>query len=262
MTTGFSKLSSLRPVLCQTADGVVTGIWPHPNLFDNIPLLREVLVLIIYDWNRDTEPYQRAIDQVPAEDVYHRLRAMVELRAAFAKCLFSYALFFEALCKAYGEFYSDLGNLNSQQGFRVKHAKSPHREPYLDKIKIIRNMGIAHPLDPKRDANKLTAEAASFWHPTFANPIGERPQVADLIFGGFRLNRHDAIGDVIEQSSDIEVRIPEMHTRCMAYLDEYDQTCADYLNAIIERLPLIVDNMTYKCSSASTTRHPPLATNH
>lgn len=255
MTTGFSKLSSLRPILCQTADGVVTGIWPHPNLFDNIPILREVLVLIIDDWNRDTEPNQRAIDQAPIEDVYHRLRVMVELRARFAKCLFSYALFFEALCKTYGEFYSDLNHLNRQQGLRLKHAKRPQQGPDLDRIKIIRNVGIAHPLDPDQGVDELTAEAASFWHPTLANPIGERPQVADLIFGGFRLNRHDAKGEVIEQSSDIEVRIPEMHTRCMAYLDEYDQTCADYLNAIIERLPLTVDNMVYKYSSASATRH-------
>lgn len=241
-----------RTVVCQ--DDLVTGAHcrtPSPVYFANIPLLWQMLELTVGDWQRELRPYQECVDAAPESAVLaEAMRGFAELQPYFLKTLFSYAVFVVSLEGAYKRFYSDLNGLNKVPSLRVSHGTPPQRTPFLNKVRLIRNVAIAHIGSHKVSA--ATSIAASSWQPmSLVTPIGSRPNLDRLTFGGMRTVITTDNGAKI-QSQDLEVEgVSELDRQCREYLTKYDQMCVEYLDAIHRRLPVDVGSVRYSSCRSS-----------
>ena len=228
-----SRLKDLSPIY-------VRDRWlPTPELFTNIPMLHQILEEVVGDWLRAVEPYQSQVDDADSESMqlYAVLSLFAELPPVFLKCLFSYAFLFVATEGAYEVLYRGLNKANDLSGLRLRHRKPPKRTPFVCKMRMIRNIAIAHFPSDKPDA--ITAGAAMSWQTMgLSHKQGERPNVEKLTFGLGRSSITDASGRTME-SQDLEV--PGVKTahydHCLPYLEEYDEICCEYLQALQAELP-------------------------
>lgn len=147
-----SGLEDLSPVTVGGKD------LPTPQLFYNLPMLHLILEEIVADWLRALEPYQRHVDDADDESkkVFASASGFMELRPQFLKCLFSYVFLFGAADQAYTHFYRELNQANNVSGLRLPHDKPPKATPFIEKIRRIRNIAIAHfPADPSGQVSAL-----------------------------------------------------------------------------------------------------------
>jgi hypothetical protein len=224
---------------------------PKPALYSNIPMLWDILKSIEIDWKREAEPFQVCIDKSTSknEQLFSVGKAFIGLQPHYLKCLFSYVMFFVSLENTYDLFYRELNTLNRKPVFNVKHNnKKPKRNNYIKKVRLIRNISIAHIGSSK--INRIDSKAGMTWQPLSLakSKDDEGWDINKMAFGSFRMTSRDSSGKVIEQQCvDLEIKgILELHKRCMEYIDEYDEICANYLTTIISKLPIIDgDNFYY-----------------
>jgi hypothetical protein len=210
-------------------------------------MLWTVLDLVLQDWKREKTPLQAAIDNASDENekMFHTLQAFSKLQPYYLKCLFSYTMFFIALEGAYTEFYKELNELNRKSFFRVKHDKPPKTTAYIEKVRMIRNISIVHIGSRKESA--INSAMAMMWQPmTWSKGITEPWNLDEMTFGEGKLVSRDAAGIVKHQSDDFEIKgILEMDGHCRAYLEQYDNVCADYLKTIHAKLPMVINDEQY-----------------
>ncbi|MYD36270.1 MAG: hypothetical protein F4X20_04495 [Dehalococcoidia bacterium] len=223
-----SRLTNLSHI---TVSGKV---FPPPQLFQNIPMLHRILEQVLEDWLRAVEPYQRQIENASSDSA--RLSAVTsgfaELQPSLLKSLFSYAFFFVAADNAYTSFYSELNRANNFSGLRLKHCKPPRETSFVRKVRMIRNIAIAH--FPSKEADAIDAFAAMSWQPMALSWSNEsHPDLEQLTFAPGRFRGTDAFGKSI-QSQDFEVPgVKTMHYgHCLPYLDHYDEVCSSYLETL------------------------------
>lgn len=218
-----SGLTNLSPITVGGED------LPTPQLFHNIPMLHRILEEVVEDWLRVVEPYQRQVDD--ADDDSARIFAagtgFMELRPHFLKCLFSYIFFFVAADNAYAYFYKELNQANNASGRRLKRRDPPNKSPFVEKIRMVRNIAIAH--FPSDRARPIDAFAAMDWQ-TMSMPTGH---LEELTFVPGRFRGTEASGQRVE-SQDLEVsglKTPH-NDHCLPYLNQYDEVCCEYLQAL------------------------------
>ncbi|MCL5958810.1 MAG: hypothetical protein M1358_05735 [Chloroflexi bacterium] len=138
---------------------------PDPMLFSNIPLMWKFLDLIVQDWKRDAARFQAKIDDSVTEDErsFNPCQAFLDLQPRYLYGLFSYTFFFTALERAYDQLYEQLNALNRDASLRVKHDKKPTGGSLVDKIKMIRNLSVAHMGSPRQ--RRIDVKAAAMWQP-------------------------------------------------------------------------------------------------
>ena len=155
-------------------------------------------------------------------------------------------LFFVALEHAYDLFYRDLNVLNRKPFLHVAHTKKPTKNEYIEKVRKIRNIAIAHL--GSEEGEQIDAIAAMMWQPMTWSASHDKPwDVDEITFGEGQLHWYDAGSNIVSQSSDFEIKgIPQLHSYCTEYLDEYDRVCADYLTQIRAKLPITIDGVTYE----------------
>lgn len=242
-----------RSVVCR--DDLATGAHcrtPSPIYFTNIALLWQILALTVADWRRELRPYQEAVDAAAENAVLaESMRAFSELQPYLLKTLFSYAVFVVSLESVYEQLYADLNRLNEVECLRVPHGKPPQRTSFMNKVRLIRNIGIAH-IGSER-VSAATSITASSWQPmSLATRIGERPNLDRITFGGLRtiITTH---GGTKLKSEDLQVEgISELDRNCDEYLTRYDEMCVQYLDAIHSRLPIVDGNVRYSSFGTST----------
>jgi hypothetical protein len=213
---------------------------PRPALYTNISMLWKILESVIQDWERAAEPFQNNIDSATTENekVYYVGRAFLELPTYYFKCLFSYVTFFVALENAYDLFYEELNAINRTYIFRIQHHKKPQRNRYIQKVRNVRNISIAH--IGSKEVSRIDAKAGMMWEPlSLTKNKDESWNIGKLSFGSGKWKSRDLAGNIIEkQSIDLEIGgISELQDECMNYIDRYDEVCAGYLNALAEKLP-------------------------
>lgn len=130
------------------------------------------------------------------------------------KSIFSYAVFFIALEGAYDRFYEELNALNGNSFLRVSHDKRPKPTTYLEKVRMIRNISVAHIGSKKKRA--ANAAVAMMWQPmTLGKGVNESWDLNKMTFGGMKLTLRDSTGKIIDQSNDLEIKgISEMDDLC------------------------------------------------
>jgi len=226
MTLSLGKLTSFKV----TEAGRTLNL-PHPLLLANMPTLHWILDEIVEDWRRAVSPFQVEIDRETLISgwSFYAGKAFIELQPIFLKCLFSYVVFFEATDRAYKVIYESLNRANHLAGLNIKHSKPPKTNPYIDKVRRIRNLSVSHQASSR--AGHTDVCAAMSWTPmTLSWPTEGKCRIEDLTFGGFKLRTLDNAGNVIEESSDFEIKgMSELHNICGSYLAEFDAVCADYL---------------------------------
>jgi hypothetical protein len=211
--------------------------------------------MVVQDWKRESTPLQEAVDSshTENEELFHMAKAFGSLQPLYLKCLFSYAMFFIALEGAYDRFYEELNALNQKPFFKVTHNKKPKSTAYIEKVRMIRNISIAHM--GSKNAQAVNSVAAMMWQPmTLGKKTNETWNLDSMAFGSMVHTLRDAKGAVIDQSDDFEVKgIPELDGQCKQYLNEYDNVCTDYLKTIHARLPLTVGDEKYFEFNLSTS---------
>lgn len=221
---------------------------PQPALYTNISMLWKILESVIKDWELAAEPFQTNIDSSTTENeqIYHIGRALLELPTCYFKCLFSYVTFFVALENAYDLFYEELNAINRAQAFGIRHQKKPKRSSYIEKVKNVRNISIAH--IGSKQVPRIDAKAGMMWESlSLTKSKDEAWNVNRLSFGSGKWKSRDLAGNIIEeQSIDLEIGgVSELQGECMNYIDRYDEVCASYLNALAEKLPTEDDDIFY-----------------
>ncbi|MFZ1508774.1 MAG: hypothetical protein WAV74_18550 [Anaerolineae bacterium] len=203
--------------------------------------------MVAQDWKREVTPLQEAVNSSlnENEELFHMTKAFSSLQPLYLKCLFSYAVFFIAIEGAYDRFYEELNALNQKPFFRVKHNKKPKPTAYVEKVRMIRNISIAHIGSKKERA--ANSAAAMMWQPmTLSKKTNESWNLDSMAFGAMKLTLRDATGTAIDQSDDLEIKgVLDLDKQCKQYLDEYDSICSDYLKAIHARLPIDVGDEKY-----------------
>jgi hypothetical protein len=241
------RLANLAPLCCDNAKDNSHLRSPNPQLFSNIRLLWQILQLVLEDWSREAAPLQKEVDSAQSDNQqpFHVTKALASLQPLYLKCLFSYSMFFIALEGAYGLFYEELNSINKNAFFQVKHNKRPKSNAYIEKVRRIRNIAIAH--IGSRKVKAVDAAAAMMWQPMTLERNCNTPWNLDaMAFGEMRLNVRDQRGNLVDQSDDFEVKgIPELDRNCRQYLDDYDHVCSDYLAAIHAKLPITVGDESY-----------------
>ncbi len=237
------KLDSLGPVCCEDKGNATHWRMPNPSFFSNIILLREFLNLVVQDWDRAVKPYQDEIAECEDEnqEIFTLARGFGgALQTQFLKCLFSYVFFFVSLEGAYESFYSQLNKINEKPFLRVKHQKRPKPSFYIKKVRIVRSLAIAHIGSTK--GKEVDLAAAIMWQQLSIRKSAEESwDLNKMCFGGVSLHFKDIDGNVIEESSDMEIEgIHELNTECMDYIKQFDEVCYTYLKHIHERLPKYV----------------------
>ena len=203
---------------------------------------------VIQDWERAAEPFQKSVNSSTTENekIYHVGRAFLELPIYYFKCLFSYVTFFVALENAYDLFYEDLNAINRTHIFRVQHHKKPQRNSYIEKVRTVRNISIAH--IGSKEVSRIDAKAGMMWQPLWLTKNKDEAwNFSKLSFGAGKWKSLDLAGNIVEeQSIDLEIGgISELQNECMNYIDSYDEVCAGYLNALAEKLPIEDDDTFY-----------------
>ena len=203
--------------------------------------------MVVQDWKRESTPLQEAVDNSLTENekLFHVVKAFGSLQPLYLKCLFSYTMFFIALEGAYHRFYEELNALNQKPFFKVLHNKKPKPTAYIEKVRMIRNISIAH--IGSKNARAANSVAAMRWQPmTLGKKTNESWNLDSIVFDAMKLVLRDATGTVIDQSDDLEIKgVLELDKQCKQYLDEYDSVCSDYLKAIHARLPMTVGDENY-----------------
>ena len=204
-----------------------------PQLISNIPMLHDILEAVVEDWLRAVEPHQKEVDDADGKtaQIHAALPGYTDLIPVLLKCLFSYAFFFVATDNAYGRLYRELNQANRELSLRVKHGKPPGAKPFVEKIRLIRNISIAH--FPSDRADPIDAFAAMSWGPmSLSWPNEGRPDLEKLTFGTGRFRGKDDEGQRVV-SQDLEVPgLKAAHKHCLPYLERYDKTCREYLQAL------------------------------
>ena len=243
-----SNLSALGPIQrINIKDNTGMRI-PHATWFINIPILRGVLGLVIQDWKREVAPHQSVVDSAATESQKFILAATAssDLKLYFFKGVFSYVMLFIALQEAYGKFYAELDELNQKLSLQVEHDIVPEINEYIKKIRRIRNLAVAH-LGSSKEKNLANRLAGMLWEPTSLGKRSAGSWNLELVtFGPMQIKMSDASGNAMRKSDDFEIRIPEMNDQCVAFLDEYDRVCSDYLKEIKKKLPITVDDHQYR----------------
>ncbi len=223
---------------------------PKPELYTNIPMLWSILESIVQDWNREAEPFQLSIDKSVKENerIYYIGQVFLKLPPHYFKCLFSYVLFFVSLESAYDLLYEELNALNRLPIFKVKHHKKPQRSSYIEKVRSVRNISIAH--IGSKEVPPIDARAGMMWEPlSLAKSKDTSWNINQLSFGSGKLSTRDSAGNITKQSVDLEIQgIPALHSQCMDYIDRYDEVCANYLEALAEKLPIDDGDNRYSVS--------------
>ena len=159
MASGLTNLTTIT---------VCKKIFPTPQLLANLPMLHSFLEEVVEDWLRAVEPYQRQVDEADDDSamIWAGVAGFMELQPLLLKCLFSYAFFFVSADNAYRRLYEDLNQANRILGLNVKHDKPPRDTPFIEKIRLIRDISIAHfPGKPTKKGSDLDIFAAMTWQP-------------------------------------------------------------------------------------------------
>lgn len=249
-----SRLSNLKPILrINTEDHTEIRV-PNPMLVANISRVWDILGMVVQDWERESAPFQEAINTATTDGarLFHIGEAHVQLETCFLKCIFSYALFFVSLKKAYDCISRELTMLRGELNLKVG-LKRPEENPYIQKvIKRIRDLSIAHMGSTER-ASAVDAYSAMAWNPLASDTDNTGAwDINRITFRKGTIISRDSAGEIIDKSADFEIRgISEMKTQCMNYIDKYDSVCAEYLCRIKASLPITVDNIQYVDFQAS-----------
>lgn len=209
---------------------------PLPFLTINIPLLCDFLEEIVSDWETKMSPYQKKIDNSTSkmEEIKLIFEARQNLRTSFLKCIFSYVIFFQSLKESYEYLHSQLKEINRLPFLGVKEGRKPGELPYLKRIQILRNISIVHMGDKqKREKKDSNIQHSIDWK--LFTMKGSNLNTMTFCPGRTVIKNLDQ--EIIDESDDLEIRIPEMHENCIEYIDRYDLFCAEFLNEILKKLP-------------------------
>lgn len=249
-----SRLCNKEVVRCVLLSYKTECRMPSPNLLMNIPMMWDMLKMTVQDWEREVASLQERIDNSSSEDeeTYFLTQAFINLQPYYLKCLFSYIMLFCSLEDAYDLLYQQINKLNKNPCFQIQHEKKPIANSYINKVRKIRNISIAHVGNPKKKYSKIDSLAAMSWLPmTLSKQADSSWDVEKLTFGSGKHIRNNESGSVLEESSDFEINgILEVHSQCMKYIDKYDKVCADNLHGIISTLPVIHNNVEYSAFGA------------
>lgn len=251
------KFTELDTIYCRNNTTAYTWTAPTWTVFSNIPTTWRFLEFIVQDWKREKAPHQERIDASSTKEelLSNVYRAIMDFGDRFRYFVFSYAMFFYALDQAYRRCYSDLNSVNNATGLRLDHAHPPRPNPYVDKVLTIRHISIVHMAKPDdaSDQGTLNWALATWWSPlSLVQSLDHKPDIENMaIFPGTLVVRNES-GQALNKSTELTIRgILEIDRECMAYLNQFDSVCANYLFAIRARLPLTRDGRTYSPSKFS-----------
>jgi len=144
----------------------------------------------------------------------------------------SYITFFFMLENGYHYVYSELNDLNNKLNLKLPHDKPPRRTKFLNDLWAIRNFSIAHwaGTEKKNLADSIAGQSWGMVH-----GVKTHHQ--------FRKWEWDIEYVVPLMSKYPMESIPEMHSACSRYLDEFERVCYEYLSAIKMKLPITLNNI-------------------
>lgn len=191
--------------------------------------------MVRQDWEHASFDYQQRLDENP-EAIFPIAKAFRELPPVYLKCLFSFAFFAVSLEDAYEALRADINKLNEASCFRITPPSKPKKNPYLRKVRRIRNNVIAHINSTKLD--DFESFVAQTWDVGWSKQEADHWHVDKLNFKSWKYVRKDQDGSLIRESEDYEVSgFMEFYDECMNHFIEEDAYCCGFLDALVAKLP-------------------------
>ena len=161
-----------------------------------------------------------------------RIMQWMNFKPKYILCLFSYINFFFLLENGYKYIFHELKKLSFQLKLNLKIPKSPKRNKYIMKMRLVRNHTVIHwgGLDNK---DKLNSSAGKNWglsHSTLDDSL------IDLKFG---------CASVVGADDRTLEPLRETHQICSKYLKEHDDKCAELFHSIVKNLPIEINGKKY-----------------
>ena len=117
---------------------------PGIDYIEAIPTCWKILDDLVIDWEIAASKYTFSQIQNVNEKMTYALYAMDELKPKYILCLFSYINFFFLLENGYKYIFHELLKLSFQLKLNLKIPKSPKRNKYIMKMRLVRNHTVIH----------------------------------------------------------------------------------------------------------------------
>lgn len=209
--------------------------WSLPALsnIEVIPTFWVILHQINNDWKDQALKfsYPTGSDHNISKDEF-LFDALDELKPRYIQCLFSYINFFFTLENGYSIFHGELKSFKDELSLRLKVPKKPKRNPYIEKLQLIRNHTVVHWGGPDKKYD-IDSRAGRYWGFSFSS---NADSLIDLEFGSETL---------VGAKDRVLKPLPETHRICTDHLKQYDLICASLLNEIVNNLPINIGNREY-----------------
>ncbi|MBK8901234.1 MAG: hypothetical protein IPM53_08630 [Anaerolineaceae bacterium] len=188
-----SQLANCRPLLV-----IINGqkyLSPMPHVLNKFNQLYQFLDLVIDDFDRALEPFQRKIDTakntLEGFIIYGKMEG--EIIPIFLKCLFSYSFFFVAADKAYLGIEKEFNQIEDR--FKIEKysfSSAPQKSTLIENIQKVRNTSIGHIQGNQNfpaSTSLFTRRTLLSWEPVqLAAQSNELPRLVNLrSFGKFNL---------------------------------------------------------------------------
>ncbi len=174
-----------------------------------------------------------------------------QLGIRFIHCLFAYISFFRMLDNGYRHVYEELNGLNHTLGLHVEHRKPPNTTELTRKLKMVRDLSIAHWASTDTDRAKRYSEldraaGNTLWGLFYEMDPSGTCDIGSLRFGAGGVSRVNPDTGGTYRSKDRELPpLLDIHQQCASYVGEHDRVCTEYLNSIKAMLPVGVDGVEY-----------------
>jgi hypothetical protein len=212
------------------------GTWTLPGLSHRgiMPTLWIILHQLESDW-RDVaqeHPYTGDPgDELARSSFLHD--ALNRITPRYIQCLFSYVNFFCLLENGFGVLYDELRQLNRELDLKLKVAKKPRRNEYIEKLRRVRNNTVVHWGGPAQK-HDLDSRAGRMWGVALPSAATD---LVGLEFGYL---------GVVGAQDRVLKSLGETHLCCVAYLQQFDAASADLLSRIVAHMPIEVGTRQYQ----------------
>lgn len=216
--------------------------WSLPALsnMEIIPTFWAILHQIDRDWKEHALKFSFATANAHDTDRNRLLfEALEELKPRFIQCLFSYINFFFTVETGYSIFHDELKNLKDKLRLRLKVAKKPKRNPYIEKLRLVRNHTVVHWGGPDKK-HDIDSRAGRYWGFSFST---NADSLVDLEFGSLTL---------VGAKDRVLKSLPETHKICTDHLKQYDLISANLLSEIVKHLPIKTGDLEYVYTKLGT----------
>lgn len=211
------------------------GVWSLPSLshIEVIPTLWTILHQIDSDWKNYAASYSYSgLKRLYVSKNVFFTYAFEELKPRYIQCLFSYINFFFTLENGLSIYYDELKLLKDELALKLKIAKKPKRNAYVEKLRLVRNTTVVHWGGPDKK-HDVESRAGRSWGFSWASDAD------DLTYLEFTPSLVDGAKDRLLKS------LPDTHNICISYLKQYDVLCANLLSQIVSHLPIKLGDREY-----------------